>query len=177
MLRIQGVSAVHAHPLASEPAPLARLVNIPRLVTAYYVERPDPALPEHRVAFGTSDHRGSSFSVGFNRASRRPLRGVPRIPYERARRAPTLHRVDYLSSYVKELGAVIDMEVLEGTRLNVGVDPLGGASVAYWEPIAARYGFRLDVVNRDVDPTFRFMTLDWVERSGWTRRRPTPWPG
>jgi phosphoglucomutase len=89
------------------------------------------------------------------------LRGVSRVPYERARRAPTLHRFDYLSSYVKELGAVIDMEVLEGTRLNVGVDPLGGASVAYWEPIAARYGFRIDVVNRDVDPTFRFMTLDW----------------
>jgi phosphoglucomutase len=86
---------------------------------------------------------------------------VSRIPYERARRAPTLHRFDYLSSYVKELSAVIDMEVLGGPRLNVGVDPLGGASVAYWEPIGAGYGFRLDVVNRDVDPTFRFMTLDW----------------
>jgi phosphoglucomutase len=277
------VSATHAHPLAGEPAPPARLVNIPRLVTAYYVERPDPALSEHRVAFGTSGHRGSSLVVGFNEAhilaitqaicryrsaakidgplfmgwdthalseparvsalevlaangvdvmldaddgftptpvvsqailaynhgrrsgladgivitpSHNPpdsggfkydppsggpadseitawiqqtanalladgLRGVSRIPYERARRAPTLHRFDYLGSYVKELGDVIDMEVLGGTRLNVGVDPLGGASVAYWEPIAARYGFRLDVVNRDVDPTFRFMTLDW----------------
>jgi phosphoglucomutase len=280
---IQGVSVAHAHPGAGQPAPLSRLVNIPRLVTAYYVERPDPALPEQRVAFGTSGHRGSSFRVGFNEAhilaitqaicryrnaakidgplfmgwdthalseparvsalevlaangvdvmldaddgftptpvvsrailahnhgrktgladgivitpSHNPpeyggfkydppsggpadteitawiqetanallvdgLRGVSRIPYERARRAATLHRFDYLSSYVKDLGEVIDMEVLEGTRLNVGVDPLGGASVAYWEPIGERYGFRLDVVNRDVDPTFRFMTLDW----------------
>jgi phosphoglucomutase len=271
------------HPLAGEPAPLSRLVNIPRLVTAYYVERPDPALPEHRVAFGTSGHRGSSFRAGFNEAhilaitqaicryrsaakidgplfmgwdthalseparvsalevlvangvdvmvdaddgftptpvvsrailahnhgrrngladgivitpSHNPpeyggfkydppsggpadtevtawiqetanallvdgLRGVSRIPYECARRAATLHRFDYLGAYVKDLGDVIDMEVLAGTRLKVGVDPLGGASVAYWEPIGERYGFRLDVVNREVDPTFRFMTLDW----------------
>jgi phosphoglucomutase len=277
------VSVPRAHPLAGEPAPLSRLVNIPRLVTAYYVERPDPALPEQRVAFGTSGHRGSSFSAGFNEAhilaitqaicryrtaakidgplfmgwdthalseparvsalevlaangvdvmvdvddgftptpvvsqailvhnhgrtsgladgivitpSHNPpesggfkydppsggpadteitawiqetanallgegLRGVSRIPYERARRAATMHRFDYRSAYVKDLAEVIDMEVLEGTRLNVGVDPLGGASVAYWEPIGERYGFRLDVVNRDVDPTFRFMTLDW----------------
>jgi phosphoglucomutase len=62
------VSVPRAHPLAGEPAPLSRLVNIPRLVTAYYVERPDPALPEQRVAFGTSGHRGSSFSAGFNEA-------------------------------------------------------------------------------------------------------------
>jgi phosphoglucomutase len=277
------VSVARAHPLAGEPAPSSRLVNIPRLVTAYYTERPDPALPEQRVAFGTSGHRGSSFRGGFNEAhilaitqaicryrtaakidgplfmgwdthalseparvsalevlaangidvmldvddgftptpvvsqailahnhgrkvgladgivitpSHNPpesggfkydppsggpadteitawiqetanallvdgLRGVSRMPYERARRAATLHRFDYLGSYVKDLGAVIDMEVLAGTRLNVGVDPLGGASVAYWEPIGERYGFRLDVVNREVDPTFRFMTLDW----------------
>jgi phosphoglucomutase len=89
------------------------------------------------------------------------LRGVAQIPYDRARRAATMHRFDYLDSYVDALGAVIDMEVLRGTMLKIGVDPLGGASVAYWEPIADRYGFRLDVVNPEIDPTFRFMTVDW----------------
>jgi phosphoglucomutase len=86
---------------------------------------------------------------------------VARIPYERARRATTTHGFDYLSSYVSALGAVIDMDVLRGTALRIGVDPLGGASVAYWQPIGDRYGFRLDVVNREIDPTFRFMTVDW----------------
>jgi phosphoglucomutase len=89
------------------------------------------------------------------------LAGVTRIPYERARRAPTMHRFAYVDDYVDGLGAVLDMAPLRGSALRIGVDPLGGASVGYWAPIAARYGLRLDVVNETVDPTFRFMTVDW----------------
>jgi phosphoglucomutase len=277
------MNAPRVHPLAGQPAPLSLLVNVPKLVTAYYTERPDPSVREQRVAFGTSGHRGSSLKVGFNEGhilaitqaiclyrkeqkidgplflgwdthalseparasalevlaahgaevmldthdgvtptpviseailtynrgrtagladgivitpSHNPpdsggfkydppsggpadthvtrwiedkanalladgLRGVDRIPYERARGAATMHRFDYLNAYVGALGTVIDMEVLKGTSLKIGVDPLGGASVDYWEPIGDRYGFRLDVVNRVVDPTFRFMTVDW----------------
>lgn len=277
------MSAPSVHPLAGKPAPPSLLVDVPRLVTAYYVERPDPADPAQRVTFGTSGHRGSSLKADFNEAhilaitqaiclyraaqaidgplfmgwdthalseparvtalevlaangvevmldlhdgptptpvvsrailvhnrgrsagladgivitpSHNPpeyggfkydpptggpaetavtgwiektanalladgLRGVARVPYERARRSATVRRFDYLGAYVGDLAAVIDMEALRGTRLAIGVDPLGGASVGYWEPIGDRYGFRLDVVNRAVDPTFRFMTVDW----------------
>jgi phosphoglucomutase len=89
------------------------------------------------------------------------LQGVARIPYEQARRAETLHRHDYLNSYVADLESVVDLEAIRGAHLRIGVDPLGGAGVAYWRPIAARYGLELQVVNDTVDPTFRFMTLDW----------------
>jgi phosphoglucomutase len=89
------------------------------------------------------------------------LQGVARVQYAEARRAATLHRHDYLNSYVADLGAVVDMRAIASARLNIGVDPLGGASVAYWRPIAERYGLELQVVNDVVDPTFRFMTLDW----------------
>jgi len=89
------------------------------------------------------------------------LQGVARLPYEAARAAPTMHRHDYMGSYIADLDAVVDMEAIRSARLNIGVDPLGGASVAYWRPIAERYGLTLQVVNETVDPTFRFMTLDW----------------
>ncbi len=89
------------------------------------------------------------------------LQGVARVPYEEARRAPTLHRHDYIGPYVAELHAVIDMEAIRSARLQIGVDPLGGAGVAYWQPIAERYGLDLQVVNDTVDPAFRFMSLDW----------------
>ncbi len=270
-------------PLAGKPADPSRLVNVARLVTAYYTGRPDPSVPAQRVAFGTSGHRGSSFDLAFNEAhilatteaicrfrakedidgplfigidthalsepafasalevlaahdvevmvdaaggytptpvvshailthnrgrsagradgivitpSHNPptdggfkydpphggpadgavtgwiqeqanallaeeLRGVRRIPYERARRAATTHPHDYMDAYVGDLGAVIDLEAVRSATLRLGVDPLGGASVAYWDAIAARYGVRLDVVNREVDSTFRFMTVDW----------------
>ncbi len=276
-------SAPRIHPLAGKPAPSSILVNVPRLVTAYYTEHPDPAVVEQRVTFGTSGHRGSSLRVGFNEGhilaitqaicahrkqqgidgplflgwdthalseparatalevlaangvevmvdsrdgatptptvslaimahnhgrargladgivitpSHNPpeyggfkydppsggpadsaitsaiardanallaggLRGVERIPYERARKAATVRRFDYLDVYTRELGAVIDVDALRGTRLKIGVDPLGGASVDYWKPIADRYGFALDLVNDSKDPTFAFMTVDW----------------
>ena len=259
------------------------LVNVPRLVTAYYTEVPDPSAPEQRVAFGTSGHRGSAFNKSFNEwhvlaisqalcsyrtqqkidgplflgmdthalsapalasglevlgangvevmlaegdeytptpavshailtynrgrkigladgvvitPSHNPphdggfkynppnggpaehvvtdwievkangflengLRGVKRVSFEKALRASTTHRHDYLNSYINDLGNVIDMDVIRCAKISLGVDPLGGAGVHYWGPMAERYGLDLTVVNEAVDPTFRFMTVDW----------------
>ena len=270
-------------PLAGKPAPVGILVDVPRLVTAYYTGVPDPGVPAQRVAFGTSGHRGSSFNLAFNEwhilaitqaiclyrkrqgidgplflgidthalsvpacatalevlaangvevmlaegdeytptpvishailtynrgrktgladgivitPSHNPphdggfkynppnggpadnvvtdwieakanallearLEGVKRIPHEQALRAPTTHRRDYLSPYIADLGNVIDMEVIRDSKLRLGVDPLGGAGVHYWGRIAEHYGLNLTVVNEVVDPTFRFMTVDW----------------
>jgi phosphoglucomutase len=89
------------------------------------------------------------------------LRQVVRVPYEKARKAATTHRHNYLESYVDDLPAVVDLEVIRDSRVHLGVDPLGGASVAYWDAIAARHRLNLEVVNHLIDPTFRFMTLDW----------------
>ncbi len=271
------------NPRAGMPAEASDLVNIPRLITAYYTGRPDPALPGERVAFGTSGHRGSAFSNSFNEGhilaitqaicehrrqqgingplflamdthalsepafastlevltangvdvmidqesgytptpvlshailthnrgrtngladgivitpSHNPpddggfkynppsagpagtsttdwieeranailadgLREVRRVPLATALKSPTTHKHDYISSYVNDLSNVVDMEAIRGAKLNIAVDPLGGAGVAYWARIADRYGFALSVLNTSVDPTFRFMTLDW----------------
>ncbi|MCO5166158.1 MAG: phosphoglucomutase (alpha-D-glucose-1,6-bisphosphate-dependent) [Planctomycetes bacterium] len=268
-------------PQAGKPADPATLVNVPRLVTAYYAERPDPALPEQRVAFGTSGHRGSSLRASFNEAhilattqaicehraaqgitgplflgmdthalsepafatalevlvghgvevmideqggwtptpvishailawnrgrttgladgivitpSHNPpedggfkynpphggpadtdvtgkvearanallaegLAGTKRVPFARARAAARRH--GYVRAYVDDLGAVIDMQAIRRAGVRLGVDPLGGSGVAYWGPIAEAYGLDLTVVNPHVDPTFRFMSLDW----------------
>ena len=280
------------------------LVNIPRLVTAFYSLHPDPAVPAQRVAFGTSGHRGSAFTASFNddhiaaivqgiadyrRANKitgplflakdthalsepafatalevlaanaievfvddqlaytptptlshailtynaklnggktpsqellvksasdetkqwadgivitpshnppddggfkynppnggpadtavtqwiedrandlisKKLAGVKRIPYTRALAAPTTHRHDYISAYVNDLANVIDFAPLAGTTLKLAVDPLGGAGVHYWPRIAERYKLPFQVLNPYVDPTFRFMTLDWDGR-------------
>jgi phosphoglucomutase len=280
---------------------LDTLVNIPRLVTAFYSLHPDPAVPAQRVAFGTSGHRGSSFTTSFNedhiaaisqaRADYRranninapiflakdthalsepafatalevlaandidvmvddqlaytptpalshailtcnaklnggktpsqealnkgvsdgskqwvdgivitpshnppddggfkynppnggpadttvtkwiqdranellgkKLDGVKRIPYARALAAGTTHRHDYITAYVNDLGNVIDFAPLAGTTLKLAVDPLGGAGVYYWPRIAEKYKLDFQVLNPYVDPTFRFMTLDW----------------
>ena len=269
-------------PNAGRPADASMLVNVPRLITAYYTERPDPAVREQRVAFGTSGHRGSALRRSFNEAhilavteavcryraqqdidgplylgmdthalsepafasalevlaahgvearidaqggytptpvishailtynrgrargradgivitpSHNPpedggikynpphggpagtevtgwieaeanrLLGEPasirRLPFERARAASTTHRHDYVGAYVGDLGAVLDLDAVRASGLRVGVDPLGGAGVAYWQPIAERFGLALEVVNDAVDPTFRFMSLDW----------------
>ncbi len=86
---------------------------------------------------------------------------VSRIPYARARRAATTHSFDYLRTYVEDLASVVDMEAIRTAGLTIGVDPLGGAAVAYWQPIAERYGLQLDVVNTTIDPMFGFMPLDW----------------
>jgi phosphoglucomutase len=274
---------VTVSPLAGKPAPASMLVNVARLVSAYYAERPDPAVPDQRVSFGTSGHRGSSLRCGFNEdhilavsqaiclyrreqritgplflgmdthalsepafvtalevlaangvevmidrergytptpvvshailsynrgrkegladgvvitpshnppedggfkynpahggpadtdATRRieevangfladGLRMVKRMPIGNARSAATTHRHDYIGSYVGDLGSVLDMEAIRAAGLHLGVDPLGGSGIAYWGPIADRYGLDVTVVNDEVDPTFRFMTLDW----------------
>ncbi len=270
-------------PLAGHPASAARLVDVPRLITAYYTERPDPAVSTQRVAFGTSGHRGTSFEVSFNEdhvlaitqaicsyrkqhgidgplfigfdthalsapafatalevlagngvevmsaagdeytptpavshailaynrgrtsgladgivitPSHNPpdsggfkynppnggpadtqitawmeaqangllqsaLGGVVRVGFAQARRAATTHSHDYLNTYVEDLASVIDMDVIRGSHVRMGVDPLGGAGVHYWARIAERYHLDLSVVNDAVDPTFRFMSLDW----------------
>jgi phosphoglucomutase len=87
-------------------------------------------------------------------------RGVKRLPWERARRAPGVSERDYVAPYVKDLGAAVDLEAARGARVRVGVDPLGGSNVHYWGPIAEAYGLDLTVVNPTVDPTFAFMPLD-----------------
>jgi phosphoglucomutase len=270
-------------PLAGKPATLAMLVDVPRLVAAYYTEAPDPAVPAQRVAFGTSGHRGTSFNRSFNEGhilaitqsiclyrrqqgtdgplfmgidthalsipaymtalevlaanevevvlaegdeytptpvishailthnhgkgtgladgivitpSHNPpqdggfkynppsggpadttatgwierkaneilesgMAGVRRVPLARALGAPTTHRRDYVSAYVGDLGDVVDLDVIRGAKLSMGVDPLGGAGVHYWGRIAERYHLNLTVVSEVVDPTFRFMTVDW----------------
>lgn len=96
-----------------------------------------------------------------NRLLSSDLKNVARIAYEKARHVATTHTYDYVGSYVSDLGSVVDMEVIRSAKLKIGVDPLGGASVAYWRPIVERYGVQLEVVNNTVDPTFRFMPLDW----------------
>lgn len=281
---------------AGKPAEASMLVNVPRLVMAYYTEVPDPSVPEQRVAFGTSGHRGSAFHKAFNEwhilaisqaiclyrkqkkidgplflgmdthalsvpalasalevlaanvvevmlaqgdeytptpaishailthnrarkigladgivitPSHNPphdggfkynppnggpaesfvtgwieakaneflengLLGLKRIPFEKALRASTTHRHDYLHAYIADLANVIDMDAIRGAKISMGVDPLGGAGVHYWEPIAERYGLNLTVVNQAVDPTFRFMTVDW---DGQIRMDPfSPYP-
>lgn len=272
-----------ANPNAGKAPVPAMLVNVPRLVTAYFTDLPDPSLPEQRVAFGTSGHRGSSLGRTFNeghvlaisqaiclyRARQRidgplflgidthalsvpafasalevlaangvevmvaqqdeytptpavshailtynqgrrtrladgivvtpshnppcdggfkynPPNGGPaetavtdwieakaneflasglsdvkRVPFERALRAATTHRHDYLDAYTRDLGDVIDIDAIRGAKIKLGVDPLGGAGVHYWPRIAERYGLDLTVVNETVDPTFAFMTVDW----------------
>ena len=276
-------------PTPNQPGQLplpANLVNLPRLLTAYYTLHPDPASPPQRVAFGTSGHRGSAFNTAFNEdhiaaitqaicdyrrnesitgplflaqdthalsepafatalevlaannievmvdtnlaytptpalshailtyntqrksnladgivitPSHNPpedggfkynppnggpadtiatkwienraneiigaeLSAVKKIPYTKALAAPTTHRHDYITAYVNDLGNVIDFEVLAGTTLKLAVDPLGGAGVHYWPRIAEKYHLPLQILNPNVDATFRFMTCDWDGR-------------
>jgi phosphoglucomutase len=270
-------------PLAGKTIEPSTLVNVPRLVTAYFTGKPDPTVPSQRVAFGTSGHRGSAFDNAFNEAHilaitqaiclyrsqsgingplfigidthalsepalasalevlaandvsamvdegggytptpvvshailsynknrksgltdgivitpshnppedggfkynppnggpadtnvttwieqtantilERNLYDVRRLPYERARKAPSVHRHDYIGSYVADLMNVVDMEAIRLSGVKIGIDPLGGACVHYWQPIIERYGIAATVVSDAIDPTFRFMTVDW----------------
>jgi phosphoglucomutase len=277
---------MNVSPLAGKPAQPSMLVDVSKLVAAYYTEQPDPHVPAQRVAFGTSGHRGSSFEKSFNEAhilavtqaiclyrkgqkidgplflgidthalsipalqsavevlaangvevmlagkeeytptpavshailtynrgrtsgladgivitpSHNPpedggfkynppeggpaepaatgwieakandfleneLEGVMRMPYEKALSASTTHHHDFLDAYVSDLGSVIDMDAIRDAGIKFAVDPLGGAGVRYWGPIAERYGLHLDVVSDVIDPTFQFMTADWDGR-------------
>src|SRR5690349_7774397 len=85
---------------------------------------------------------------------------VKRLPYEKAMRAASTHQEDFVMSYVRDLKNVVDIDAIRGAKLKLGVDPLGGASVPYWEPINSIYGLEIDIVNRAIDPTFSFMTVD-----------------
>ena len=89
------------------------------------------------------------------------LKDVRRISLEQARRASSTREHDFLDAYVSDLGNVIDLDAIRGSGIRMGVDPLGGAGVHYWARIAERYGLDLDIVSEEVDPTFRFMTVDW----------------
>ena len=270
-------------PAAGKPVAANALANIPKLVTAYFASKPDPADPAQRVAFGTSGHRGSSLKRSFNenhilattqaicdwrreagltgplfigidthalaepaltsavevfaangvdvmvderggytptpvvshaiisynrgrtsgladgvvitpshnppedggykynpphggpadtdvtgrvekqanRYLQEGLKGVSRMSYDRARKSPSVHAYDYAGPYVADLENVVDMALIKSAGVRIGVDPLGGAAVHFWPPIAERYGIDLTVVNDAVDPTFRFMTVDW----------------
>ena len=89
------------------------------------------------------------------------LSGVKRVSFDKAVRASTTHYYDYLNLYVNELDTVIDFEAIRASKISMGVDPLGGAGVHYWPVIAEKYKLNLTVINKTVDPTFRFMTVDW----------------
>ena len=106
---------------------------------------------------GVTDRIGASA----NAFLKNRLQGVQRIPIESALRARTTHRHDFLNAYVSDVGNVIDMDSIRGAKLDMGVDPLGGAGVHYWAAIAERYDLDLTVVNEEVDPAFGFMPLDW----------------
>ncbi|QOZ27918.1 phosphoglucomutase (alpha-D-glucose-1,6-bisphosphate-dependent) [Bradyrhizobium sp. CCBAU 51753] len=96
-----------------------------------------------------------------NRYIEAGLKGVARMPYDRARKAATTHLHDYITPYVADLGNTVDLALIKSAGVKIGIDPLGGAAVHYWQPIIARYGINATVVNDAVDPTFRFMTADW----------------
>lgn len=96
-----------------------------------------------------------------NELLKNSLQSVKRIVFKKALAASTTHRYNYLHNYIKDLENVIDMNLIRDSKINMGVDPLGGAGVNYWEPIAEHYKLNLTVVNKKVDPTFRFMTVDW----------------
>ncbi|WFU57552.1 phosphoglucomutase (alpha-D-glucose-1,6-bisphosphate-dependent) [Bradyrhizobium pachyrhizi] len=96
-----------------------------------------------------------------NRYIEAGLKGVARLPYDRARKAASTHLHDYITPYVADLGNTVDLALIKSAGVKIGVDPLGGAAVHYWQPIIARYGINATVVNDAVDPTFRFMTADW----------------
>jgi phosphoglucomutase len=89
------------------------------------------------------------------------LQGVKRMAYERARKSSCVHRYNYIGPYVADLANVLDMEAIRASGVKIGIDPLGGAAVRYWQPIIERYGLAATIVSDAVDPTFRFMTLDW----------------
>ena len=96
-----------------------------------------------------------------NEFLRSALKGVKRVSFEKALHASTTHKHDFLNSYVEDLASVVDMSAIRDAKIRLGVDPLGGAGIDYWPRIAEQYGLDLTIVNKSVDPTFRFMTVDW----------------
>jgi phosphoglucomutase len=107
----------------------------------------------------------TDITSGIERAANRfledDLKGVKRIPYDRARNSSGVHRYDYIGPYVADLANVLDMDAIRSAGVKIGIDPLGGAGVRYWQPIIERYRLNGTIVSDAVDPTFRFMTVDW----------------
>ena len=107
----------------------------------------------------------TDITSGIERAANRYLEeglaGVKRMPYERARQSSCVHRHDYITPYVADLANVVDMAAIRAAGVKIGIDPLGGAAVRYWQPIIERYGLNATIISDTVDPTFRFMTVDW----------------
>ena len=89
------------------------------------------------------------------------IQGVKQVSYDQARRAGTTHQHDCLDVYIGDLAQIIDVDLIRSAGLKLGIDPLGGSGVAYWQPMAERYGLNIELVNPAVDPTFHFMPLDW----------------
>ncbi|MDA9431913.1 phosphoglucomutase (alpha-D-glucose-1,6-bisphosphate-dependent) [Bradyrhizobium sp. CCBAU 51627] len=89
------------------------------------------------------------------------LKGVKRVDYAKALKSSTVRAYDYITPYVADLGSVVDLDLVKSAGVNIGIDPLGGAAVHYWHPIIERYDLKATVVNEAIDPTFRFMTVDW----------------
>ena len=96
-----------------------------------------------------------------NRYLEEGLKGVRRMPYDRARRSTSVHPYNYVTPYITDLGSVVDLAVIKSANVRIGVDPLGGAAVHFWQPIIERYGINASVISDVVDPTFRFMPADW----------------
>ncbi|HUP50226.1 MAG TPA: phosphoglucomutase (alpha-D-glucose-1,6-bisphosphate-dependent) [Thermoanaerobaculia bacterium] len=117
--------------------------------------------PPHGGPSGTEATRAIEDAA--NRLMEEPSK-IHRVPFAKAMAAPTTHRHDYAAAYVDDLEAVVDLDVVRSAGIRIGVDPLGGAGVHYWGVIQERYGLDLEIVNGNVDPTFRFMTLDWDGR-------------
>jgi phosphoglucomutase len=103
----------------------------------------------------------SSIERAANDMLRDNLRGVRRIPYEQAQKSSSVHRHDFITPYVADLANVVDMDAIAASGVKIGIDPLGGASVHFWQPVIERYGIAATIVNETIDPTFRFMTADW----------------
>ena len=114
---------------------------------------------------GPADSRTTAFiQAKANEFLERGLSGVERVSLEQALHASTTREHDFIHQYVEDLGEVIDLDAIRGSGIKLGVDPLGGAGINYWGPIRERYGLNLEIVNPEIDPTFRFMTLDWDAR-------------
>jgi phosphomannomutase len=170
---------VEVHPGAGRPAELHELVDVDKLVTAYYDDAPDPSMAEQRVSLGTSHNPPADGGFKYNAPNGGPadtaattwiqdranellaggLSGVKPVPFRAGEPGHAAH--DYLDTYVTDLATVVDLDAIAAAGVRLGVDPLGGASVDYWAEIGNRYGLDLTVVNDRVDPTFAFMPRDW----------------
>jgi phosphoglucomutase len=132
------------------------------VITPSHNPPPDGGLKYNPPNGGPADHVVTNWiEAKANEFLENGLTGVKRIPFEKALRASTTHRHCFIDAYTSDLANVLDMAAIRGANISLGVDPLGGAGVQYWGRIAERYGLNLTVVNEAVDPTFRFMTVDW----------------